>query len=37
MKCHFAEEIKAGQIQPRQREVVFEAGVVAPAYEPPVV
>ena len=26
VKCHFAEEIKAGEIQPRQREVVFEAG-----------
>ena len=26
VKCHFAEEIKAGTIQPKQREVVFEAG-----------
>ena len=35
--CHFAEEIKAGQIEPRKREVVFEAGQQAPAYEPPLV
>ena len=26
VKCHFAEEIKAGQIQPKEREVVFEVG-----------
>ena len=37
VKCHFAEEIKAGEIQPRKREVVFEAGQQAPAYEPPLV
>ena len=24
VKCHYAEDIKAGEIQPRQREVVFE-------------
>ena len=35
VKCHFAEKIKAGQIQPKQREVVFEPGMQAPAWEPP--
>jgi hypothetical protein len=35
VKCHYAENIKAGEIQPRKREVVFEAGMQAPAYEPP--
>ena len=35
VKCHFAENIKAGEIQPRKREVVFEVGRVAPAWEPP--
>jgi peptide/nickel transport system ATP-binding protein len=37
VKCHFAEEIKAGHIQPRQREAVFEAGTRERAYEPPIV
>ena len=37
VKCHWAEEIKAGQIQPQQREAVFEVGrQAAVAYEPPV-
>jgi peptide/nickel transport system ATP-binding protein len=37
VKCHWAEEIKAGQIQPQQREAVFEVGPqAAVAYEPPV-
>ncbi|MGZ8740491.1 MAG: oligopeptide/dipeptide ABC transporter ATP-binding protein, partial [Gaiellaceae bacterium] len=38
VKCHFAEQIKAGEITPRRREVVFEPGQApAPAaYEPPV-
>jgi hypothetical protein len=35
VKCHYAEEIKAGQIQPRQREAVYEAPQLAPAWEPP--
>ena len=35
VKCHFAEEIKAGVLQPKQREVVFEAGAVPKAWEPP--
>ncbi len=35
VKCHFAEEIKAGALQPKQREVVFEAGAVPKAWEPP--
>ena len=35
VKCHFAEEIKAGQITPRKREVVFDAGRQVAAYEPP--
>jgi peptide/nickel transport system ATP-binding protein len=33
--CHFAEEVKAGQIQPAQRTPVFEPGLQPPAYEPP--
>jgi peptide/nickel transport system ATP-binding protein len=34
--CHWAEEIKAGKIQPREIEPVFERGPVATgAYEPP--
>jgi oligopeptide/dipeptide ABC transporter ATP-binding protein len=37
VKCHYAEQIKAGEIQPRQREAIFEPGAPAPAYEPPVV
>ena len=35
VKCHFAEEIKAGQILPKLREVVFEPGAIPKAYEPP--
>jgi oligopeptide/dipeptide ABC transporter ATP-binding protein len=35
VKCHFAENIKAGEIQPSKREVVFEAGRQAAAWEPP--
>ena len=35
VKCHFAENIKAGEIQPRKREVIFEAGPQAAAYQPP--
>ena len=37
VKCHWAEEIKAGELQPQQREVIFEPGALAatPAYEPP--
>jgi peptide/nickel transport system ATP-binding protein len=37
VKCHYAEDIKAGLIQPREREVVFEAAALDRAYEPPVV
>jgi peptide/nickel transport system ATP-binding protein len=37
VKCHWAEEIKAGEIQPEERQVVFEPGPQAPAYEPPLV
>jgi peptide/nickel transport system ATP-binding protein len=34
--CHWAEEIKAGKIQPREIEPVFERGPAATgAYEPP--
>jgi oligopeptide/dipeptide ABC transporter ATP-binding protein len=33
--CHFAAEIKAGQIQPRHRAPTFDPGIQAPAYEPP--
>jgi peptide/nickel transport system ATP-binding protein len=35
VKCHWAEEIKAGELQPQQREVIFEPGTVAAAFEPP--
>jgi peptide/nickel transport system ATP-binding protein len=37
VKCHWAEEIKAGELQPQQREAIFEPGALAaaPAYEPP--
>ena len=35
VKCHFAEEIKAGKLQPQVREVVFEPGAQPAAYEPP--
>ena len=35
--CHFAEDIKAGRIEPQEREAVFEAGAVEPVEElPPV-
>jgi peptide/nickel transport system ATP-binding protein len=33
--CHWAEEIQAGQIKPREREPVFEPGPQEPAEEPP--
>ena len=33
--CHWAEEIKAGRIQPKEREAVFEPGVQEAAPEPP--
>jgi oligopeptide/dipeptide ABC transporter ATP-binding protein len=32
--CHWAEEIKTGQIEPREREPVFEPGPQEPAPEP---
>jgi oligopeptide/dipeptide ABC transporter ATP-binding protein len=37
VKCHFAEEIKAGEIAPQQREAIFEPGALAaaPAFQPP--
>ncbi|MBA3347463.1 MAG: ATP-binding cassette domain-containing protein [Actinobacteria bacterium] len=35
VKCHFAEEIKAGRIQPQVREAVFEPGRAAPVSIPP--
>jgi peptide/nickel transport system ATP-binding protein len=35
VKCHFAEEIKNGQIQPRKREIAFERGRQVAAFEPP--
>jgi peptide/nickel transport system ATP-binding protein len=35
VKCHYAEEIKAGAIRPQQREAVFEPGRQPAAYEPP--
>src|SRR5512133_185300 len=33
--CHWAEEIKAGQLQPHEREAVFEAGPQEAVPEPP--
>jgi peptide/nickel transport system ATP-binding protein len=33
--CHWAEEIKAGRIQPHEVEAVFDPGVVEAAAEPP--
>jgi peptide/nickel transport system ATP-binding protein len=36
VKCHWAEQIKAGELQPQLREAVFEAPpATAAAYEPP--
>ena len=38
VKCHYAEQIKAGEIQPKEREAVFEVGAAQQAaYEPPLV
>jgi peptide/nickel transport system ATP-binding protein len=33
--CHWAEEIRAGEIQPREREVLFEPGLLEAVEEPP--
>jgi len=33
--CHWAEDIKAGKIQPKEREAVFEPGRPEPVAEPP--
>jgi peptide/nickel transport system ATP-binding protein len=33
--CHWAEKIKAGEIKPQEREVVFEEQPVDPGYVPP--
>src|SRR5215208_6766715 len=33
--CHWAEEIKAGEIKPHSVKAVFDAGIQQPAYEPP--
>jgi peptide/nickel transport system ATP-binding protein len=33
--CHWAEEIKAGRIQPKEREAVFDPGTLEPVPEPP--
>jgi peptide/nickel transport system ATP-binding protein len=33
--CHWAEEIKAGRIEPKEREAVFEPGTQEPVAEPP--
>ena len=35
--CHWAEDIKAGKIQPRELEVVFEEQPAPEVYEPPVI
>jgi len=33
--CHWAEQIRAGELKPREREPVFEPGLPEPAPEPP--
>jgi peptide/nickel transport system ATP-binding protein len=33
--CHWAEDIKAGKIEPKEVEAVFDPGIQAPAWEPP--
>jgi len=33
--CHWAEDIRAGKIQPREREMVFEPGLQEAPPEPP--
>ncbi|MDQ5821142.1 MAG: ABC transporter ATP-binding protein [Actinomycetota bacterium] len=33
--CHWAEQIKAGEIKPREREAIFEPGPQEDVYEPP--
>jgi peptide/nickel transport system ATP-binding protein len=33
--CHWAEDIKAGKIQPKEQEAVFDPGIAEPAWEPP--
>jgi peptide/nickel transport system ATP-binding protein len=33
--CHWAEEIKAGRIRPKERPTTFEPGMQEPAWEPP--
>jgi peptide/nickel transport system ATP-binding protein len=33
--CHWAEDIKAGRLQPHEREAVFEAGPQEAVPEPP--
>src|SRR3954452_14852738 len=33
--CHWAEQIRSGEITPHEREPVFEPGLVEPAPEPP--
>jgi peptide/nickel transport system ATP-binding protein len=35
VKCHWAEEVKAGDIQPQEREAVFSPGPAERVYEPP--
>jgi peptide/nickel transport system ATP-binding protein len=35
--CHWAEDIKAGRIQPKEIEPIVDAGLIPPAPEPPVV
>ncbi len=37
VSCHWAEEIKAGLIQPHKVETIFEKQAVPAAYEPPIV
>jgi peptide/nickel transport system ATP-binding protein len=33
--CHWAEDIKAGKIEPKEVEAVFDAGIQPPVWEPP--
>jgi peptide/nickel transport system ATP-binding protein len=35
--CHWAEAIRSGELKPREREPIFEPGILEPAPEPPAV
>ena len=33
--CHWAEQIKSGELRPHKVKPVFDPGIEEPAYEPP--